>query len=84
MLGTSTFGLLTFLLKWFPVKLVDRFLLVMSRLMLGDTAQLGLTRPSIGPLEYKAISGKTPVLDIGTLAKIKAGVIKVNELVLTS
>ncbi|KAJ8442402.1 hypothetical protein Cgig2_018658 [Carnegiea gigantea] len=77
MLGTSTFGLLTSLLKWFPVKLVDRFLLVMSRLMLGDTAQLGLTRPSAGPLEYKAISGKTPVLDIGTVAKIRAGDIKV-------
>ncbi|KAL9224043.1 hypothetical protein vseg_000117 [Gypsophila vaccaria] len=77
MLGLSTFGLSMFLLKWFPIKLVDRFLLLISRLMLGDTAKLGLIRPDIGPLEYKCISGKTPVLDIGTLAKIKAGFIKV-------
>lgn len=77
MLGTSTFGLSTSLLKWLPVKLVDQFLLMMSRLMLGDTAELGLTRPAIGPFEHKIISGKTPVLDVGTLAKIKAGNIKV-------
>ncbi|XP_010688195.2 indole-3-pyruvate monooxygenase YUCCA2 [Beta vulgaris subsp. vulgaris] len=77
MLGTSTFGLSMCLLKWFPLKLVDQFLLLISRLMLGDTAQLGITRPSIGPLEYKSITGKTPVLDIGTLAKVKTGDIKV-------
>ncbi|XP_010688566.3 indole-3-pyruvate monooxygenase YUCCA2 [Beta vulgaris subsp. vulgaris] len=77
MLGTSTFGLSMCLLKWFPLKLVDQFLLLISRLMLGDTAQLGITRPTIGPLEYKSIAGKTPVLDIGTLAKVKAGNIKV-------
>lgn len=77
MLGTSTFGLSMCLLKWFPLKLVDQFLLLISRLMLGDTAQLGISRPTIGPLEYKSVSGKTPVLDIGTFAKVKSGNIKV-------
>lgn len=77
MLGKSTFGLSMWLLKWLPMRLVDRFLLITSRLLLGDTSQLGLDRPQIGPLQLKNLSGKTPVLDVGTLAKIKTGDIKV-------
>jgi len=48
----------------------------MSHLILGDTAQFGLHRPKIGPLELKNLYGKTPVLDVGTLAHIKSGKIK--------
>ncbi|KAK3016368.1 hypothetical protein RJ639_005361 [Escallonia herrerae] len=77
MLGKSTFGLSMWLLKWFPMRLVDRFLLIVSRLLLGDTSRLGLDRPNLGPLELKNLSGKTPVLDVGTLAKIKSGDIKI-------
>ncbi|MED6208615.1 Indole-3-pyruvate monooxygenase YUCCA6 [Stylosanthes scabra] len=78
MLGKSTFGLSMWLLKWFPLRLVDRFLLMVSWLMLGDTSRFGLVRPRLGPLELKNLSGKTPVLDVGTLAKIKGGDIKVR------
>ncbi|GMN39909.1 hypothetical protein TIFTF001_009138 [Ficus carica] len=77
MLGKSTFGLSMWLLKWFPIWLVDRFLLIVSWLLLGDTSHFGLDRPALGPLELKNLSGKTPVLDVGTLAKIKSGDIKV-------
>ncbi|BAU02855.1 hypothetical protein LR48_Vigan10g015600 [Vigna angularis] len=77
MLGKSTFGLSMFLLKWFPMRFVDQFLLLLSHLMLGDTAQFGLRRPKLGPLELKSLYGKTPVLDVGTLAQIKNGKIKV-------
>ncbi|KAL4283798.1 hypothetical protein GQ457_16G001030 [Hibiscus cannabinus] len=77
MLGRSTFGLSIWLLKWLPMRLVDRFLLIVSWLMLGDTARFGLDRPRLGPLQLKKLSGKTPVLDVGTLAKIKSGDIKV-------
>ncbi|EXC32793.1 Flavin-containing monooxygenase YUCCA6 [Morus notabilis] len=77
MLGKSTFGLSMWLLKWFPIRLVDRFLLIVSWLLLGDTSRFGLDRPVLGPLELKNLSGKTPVLDVGTLAKIKSGDIKV-------
>ena len=65
------------LLKWMPIRLVDHLLLIASWFMLGDTTQFGLDRPRVGPLELKNLSGKTPVLDIGTLAKIKSGDIKV-------
>ncbi|OMP03438.1 Pyridine nucleotide-disulfide oxidoreductase, class-II [Corchorus capsularis] len=77
MLGRSTFGLSMWLLKWFPICLVDRFLLLVSRFMLGDTEKFGLHRPKLGPLQLKNKSGKTPVLDVGTLAMIKSGNIKV-------
>ncbi|KAF7023603.1 hypothetical protein CFC21_036087 [Triticum aestivum] len=77
MLGQSTFGLSMWLLKWFPVHVVDRILLLVARTMLGDTARLGLKRPTVGPLELKSLSGKTPVLDVGTFAKIRSGDIKV-------
>ena len=65
------------LLKWFPVRLVDAFLLIVCRILLGDTSKLGLVRPRIGPLELKSSAGKTPVLDVGTLDRIKKGDIKV-------
>ncbi|KAI4337464.1 hypothetical protein L6164_015879 [Bauhinia variegata] len=78
MLGKSTFGLSMWLLKWLPMRIVDRFLLIVSWLMLGDTARFGLDRPRLGPLQLKNLSGKTPVLDMGTLSKIKSGDIKVR------
>lgn len=83
MLGRSTFGLSMWLLKWLPISLVDRILLVVSRVILGDTGRFGLDRPQLGPLELKNLSGKTPVLDVGTLDKIKSGDIKVQLVTLS-
>ncbi|KAI4380415.1 hypothetical protein MLD38_006610 [Melastoma candidum] len=77
MLGKSTFGLSMLLLRWFPTWLVDRFLLLMTYFILGDTTKYGLHRPRQGPLELKNRLGKTPVLDVGTLSNIKSGRIKV-------
>ncbi|KAK4790701.1 hypothetical protein SAY86_018005 [Trapa natans] len=77
MLGRSTFGLSMWLLKWLPISLVDQFLLLVSHLMLGNTAKYGLLRPKLGPLQLKNLTGKTPVLDVGTLPKIRKGDIKV-------
>ncbi|KAL8237064.1 hypothetical protein R6Q59_018145 [Mikania micrantha] len=77
MFWMSTFGLSIWLLKWLPIRIVDQLLLFVSRIMIGDTSHLGLNRPKLGPLELKSIYGKTPVLDVGTLAKIRSGDIKV-------
>ncbi|KAK1260093.1 putative indole-3-pyruvate monooxygenase YUCCA4 [Acorus gramineus] len=77
--GMSTFGVAMALLKWLPLKAVDKFLLAMAQLILGDTNRHGLRRPKTGPLELKNSTGKTPVLDVGTLAQIKSGKIKVVE-----
>ncbi|URD80502.1 Flavin-binding monooxygenase-like [Musa troglodytarum] len=75
--GRSTFELAVSLMKWLPVKLVDKVLLISSWMILGNIEKYGLRRPSLGPLELKNTQGKTPVLDIGALQKIKTGEIKV-------
>ncbi|XP_044463622.1 probable indole-3-pyruvate monooxygenase YUCCA4 [Mangifera indica] len=79
MFGFSTFGIAMALLKWLPIRLVDKILLLIAKFTLGNTDQLGLRRPKTGPIELKNITGKTPVLDVGTLSQIKSGKIKVME-----
>ncbi|KAK1266046.1 putative indole-3-pyruvate monooxygenase YUCCA8 [Acorus gramineus] len=76
-LGKSTFELAVFLMKWLPLWLVDKLMLLLAWVVLGNIKKLGLKRPSIGPLELKNTQGKTPVLDLGALAKIRSGEVKV-------
>ncbi|KAJ4968003.1 hypothetical protein NE237_014704 [Protea cynaroides] len=76
-LGKSTFELAVLLMKWLPLCLIDKLLLIMAWFILGNTEKYGLKRPAMGPLLLKNTEGKTPVLDIGTLQKIKSGDIKV-------
>ncbi|RVW26605.1 Indole-3-pyruvate monooxygenase YUCCA6 [Vitis vinifera] len=75
--GISTFALSMWLLKWFPVSLVDGLILLCSRMILGDTGQIGIKRPEFGPLHLKNATGKTPVLDVGAVAKIRSSEVKV-------
>ncbi|GKV43026.1 hypothetical protein SLEP1_g50367 [Rubroshorea leprosula] len=76
-LGKSTFELAFLLMRWLPLWLVDKLLLFLAWLVLGNIEKFGLKRPSIGPLELKNTLGKTPVLDIGALEKIRSGDINV-------
>ncbi|XAR61021.1 Indole-3-pyruvate monooxygenase [Bertholletia excelsa] len=73
----STFELAMLMLKWLPLWLVDKILLVLSWFILGNIEKHGLKRPTVGPLELKNTRGKTPVLDIGALEKIRSGDISV-------
>ncbi|VVA89968.1 unnamed protein product [Arabis nemorensis] len=75
--GKSTFELGVTMMKWMPVWLADKTLLFLARMILGNTDKYGLKRPKIGPLELKNKEGKTPVLDIGALPKIRSGKIKI-------
>ncbi|MBA0611642.1 hypothetical protein Godav_012314, partial [Gossypium davidsonii] len=76
-LGKSTFELAVLMMKWLPLWLVDMILLILAWLVLGNIEKYGLKRPLMGPLELKNSKGKTPVLDIGALEKIKSGDIQV-------
>ncbi|XP_072986296.1 probable indole-3-pyruvate monooxygenase YUCCA9 [Typha latifolia] len=76
-LGKSTFEMAVLLMRWLPLWLVDKILVVLAWFVLGNLARFGLRRPSVGPLELKNTQGRTPVLDIGALSKIKSGDIKV-------
>ncbi|XP_073136919.1 probable indole-3-pyruvate monooxygenase YUCCA5 [Henckelia pumila] len=75
--GKSSFELAMLMLKWLPLWLVDKILLVLAWMILGNVEKYGLKRPSTGPLELKNTQGKTPVLDIGALERIKTGDIQV-------
>lgn len=76
-MGVSTFTLSLWLLKYLRVQIVDRIILFLTWFILGNTAHIGIPRPKMGPMELKKLCGKTPVLDVGTIAKIKSGEIKV-------
>ncbi|KAF8006253.1 hypothetical protein BT93_K0518 [Corymbia citriodora subsp. variegata] len=76
-LGKSTFELAVLLMTWLPLWLVDKILLILAWLVLGNTGKYGLKRPSMGPFQLKNERGKTPVLDIGALKKIRSGEIQV-------
>ncbi|XP_047977969.1 probable indole-3-pyruvate monooxygenase YUCCA9 [Salvia hispanica] len=71
MFGKSTFELAMMMMKWLPLWLVDKLLLFFTWMILGSTESLGLKRPDIGPLALKNY-GRTPVLDIGALEKIRS------------
>ncbi|KAJ9697118.1 hypothetical protein PVL29_009055 [Vitis rotundifolia] len=73
----STFELATLMMKWLPLWLVDKLMLILAWLVFGDIEKYGLKRPSMEPLELKNTQGKTPALDIGALEKIRSGDIKV-------
>ncbi|XP_051141589.1 probable indole-3-pyruvate monooxygenase YUCCA8 [Andrographis paniculata] len=76
-LGKSTFELAMLMLKWLPLWLVDKILLFLAWMILGNIEKYGLKRPPTGPLELKNTQGKTPVLDIGSLDKIRSKEIQV-------
>jgi len=46
-------------------------------LYLGDLSKYGLNAPKLSPVQQLKRTGKTPVVDIGTVKQIKAGKIKV-------
>ncbi|XP_076948054.1 putative indole-3-pyruvate monooxygenase YUCCA3 [Bidens hawaiensis] len=75
--GKSIFELATLFMKWLPVKMVDKILLVIAWLKLGSLEKYGIKRPMMGPIELKNTKGKTPVLDIGALQNIKSGKIQI-------
>uniref|UniRef100_A0A5B7BHV3 Flavin-containing monooxygenase n=1 Tax=Davidia involucrata TaxID=16924 RepID=A0A5B7BHV3_DAVIN len=75
--GKSTFELAVMMMKWLPIWLVDKIMLILAWLILGNIEKYGIKRPSIGPLELKNTKGKTPVLDVGALQKIRSGDINI-------
>ncbi|KAK6114958.1 hypothetical protein DH2020_007227 [Rehmannia glutinosa] len=65
------------LLKYLPLDLVDNIVLMLSKLKYGDISEYGIQRPSKGPFYLKSATGRSPVIDVGTIAKIRAQEIKV-------
>ncbi|KAF8404359.1 hypothetical protein HHK36_009242 [Tetracentron sinense] len=65
------------LLKVLPFEMVDPTVLMLSKLKYGDLSNYGLRRPQKGPFYLKATTGRSPVIDVGTMEKIDRGEIQV-------
>ena len=65
------------LLKYLPVNFVDSLVLVLSKLKYGDLTKYGIVSPRIGPFLLKNLTGRSAVIDVGTVMRIKSGKIQV-------
>ncbi|KAG2406625.1 indole-3-pyruvate monooxygenase [Vigna angularis] len=66
------------LLLWYlSTETVEKLLAIVSRIVYGDLSKYGLPFPSEGPFTMKRKYGKFPVIDLGTIKKIKSGEIQV-------
>jgi cation diffusion facilitator CzcD-associated flavoprotein CzcO len=62
-----------------PARLVDAINAPVLRLALGNFEKLGLRRAAKGPRRMVEEDGRVPLIDIGTLARIRDGAIKVRS-----
>lgn len=60
-----------------PPWLGDRVGTLLRTIMVGNLSKYGIQTPKLPPAAQLRTLGKTPVIDIGTVAQIKAGKIKV-------
>jgi cation diffusion facilitator CzcD-associated flavoprotein CzcO len=60
--------------NWFG----DWFARQIQKLVIGDLSTYGIHRPQISPRKQLRKLGKTPVLDIGTVARIKSGELEIQ------
>lgn len=68
------------LVQHVPVSTVDALLLMIANFIFGDLSRHGIVRPKMGPLLLKSKTGRSAVIDVGTVRLIKEGVIKVSVL----
>lgn len=66
------------LLSKLPNAIGDGLGVLLRKLTVGDLSAYGLETPALPPAAQLREFGKTPVIDIGTIAQIKAGNIKVR------
>ncbi len=65
------------LLAKLPPNVGDAIGVLVRRFTVGDLSKYGLETPEIPPAAQLRLYGKTPVIDVGTLAQIKVGTIKI-------
>jgi cation diffusion facilitator CzcD-associated flavoprotein CzcO len=62
-----------------PPRVADAMTTLTRRLAVGDLATAGLARSDVGPLAQIAERHRIPVIDVGTLARIRSGDIAVRK-----
>jgi len=66
------------MLARFPIGLGDRLGSLLRSMTVGDLSRYGIATPELPPLAQLREFGKTPVIDIGTVNRIKTGQIAVR------
>ncbi|XP_044958933.1 probable indole-3-pyruvate monooxygenase YUCCA11 [Hordeum vulgare subsp. vulgare] len=61
-----------------PLNLVDNILVMAANFIFGDLSRHGITRPKMGPMALKSKTGRSAVIDVGTVGLIKKGIIEVQ------
>ncbi|XP_037424853.1 probable indole-3-pyruvate monooxygenase YUCCA10 [Triticum dicoccoides] len=61
-----------------PLNLVDNVIVMAANLIFGDLSRHGIRRPKMGPMILKSKTGRSAVIDVGTVGLIKKGIIKVE------
>ena len=67
----------TVMLSHLPLGLRDAIAMGTIGLVVGDLSRWGIVRPAVGPNRMIEESGRVPLLDLGTIAMIKQGKIRV-------
>jgi threonine dehydrogenase-like Zn-dependent dehydrogenase len=65
------------LLSHLPLGLRDAIAIAVTGLAVGDLSRWGIVRPAMGPNRMIEESGRVPILDLGTIAMVRRGKIRV-------
>lgn len=68
----------TIALSFLPLAVRDAVGRIASRVVFGDVSRLGLRTPAEGPMTQIVKRGRIPMIDIGTIALIRAGKVLVE------
>ncbi|XP_051230398.1 probable indole-3-pyruvate monooxygenase YUCCA10 [Lolium perenne] len=66
------------LAHYLPLNLVDNLLVMVTKFIFGDLSRHGIRMPKMGPMTLKAKTGRSAVIDVGTVGLIKRGIIQVQ------
>ena len=66
-------------LRSLPPRVADAMSRLTRRLAVGDLATAGLARSDVGPLQQIAERHRIPVIDVGTLARLRSGDISARK-----
>jgi cation diffusion facilitator CzcD-associated flavoprotein CzcO len=69
----------TILLAKLPIDVADAIARSALKLTVGDLARYGIEPPDYGPIRSMVEHGRVPLIDVGTLARIKQGDIAVKK-----
>ncbi|XP_015162437.1 probable indole-3-pyruvate monooxygenase YUCCA10 [Solanum tuberosum] len=69
------------LLKYLPISLIDTVIAKYAKFKLGNLSELGIPQPEEGPFSFRVSKGRSPVIDVGAIDKIKFEQIKDHTVV---